>query len=454
MYNAVDIALEKPSSVYIIYKENETGATFRTVTSPLNTEHHLDMLLLKSNTEYTYQIVLDGVINQKSKKFTFKTREQSPWLRNKWISEFFPHEEKALGDGMVLICYSRLPGYIAIVDGKGDIRWYWQIEDIGVRAATLTPRGTILVMLRPPKDDIADDLPQQHEEVLAENPRPQRRGKMGFAGGTAIIELDLTGNILQRIDLNKQLEEEYQIIHHDLRMDKAGNIHTLYRPKKTYDLSPFGGALIDTLGGDGVLVIDPKGKVIKRWNVWNHWNIEQDTLIERFGYDRFHMNGLFIDNDENYLLSVPIEDQIWKVNTSTGDIVWKFGRNGDFKMDTSSFFSFQHAPYLDENGYLVLFDNGLEHKVSRTLAFKLDTLNRTAETILDVRLPKEKYTSRMGNGILLPNRNILQTSSKRGSITISDREGEILWELTTDFVPYRAEYIPMDFWNGYFKRIK
>jgi hypothetical protein len=37
-----------------------------------------------------------------------------------------------------------------MVDGKGSVKWYWQIDDIGVRAATLTPRGTLLAMLRPP----------------------------------------------------------------------------------------------------------------------------------------------------------------------------------------------------------------------------------------------------------------------------------------------------------------
>jgi outer membrane protein assembly factor BamB len=209
----------------------------------------------------------------------------------------------------------------------------------------------------------------------------------------------------------------------------------------------------DTLGGDGVLVFNPEGKVIKEWNVWDHWNIEHDPYIERFGYDRFHMNGMFLDNDGNYLLSVPIEDQLWKVNASTGEIVWKFGRGGDFEMDTAAYFSFQHTPYFNEKGRLVLFDNGLRDKRSRTLMYELDTVQMKARTLIDAPLPKEKYTSRMGNGFVLPDGNLLQVSSKRGSVLVTDTKGEVLWEMVVDFAPYRGEYAPEEKWKAYFTRV-
>lgn len=453
MHNAAEVTLEKPCAVHIVYKEKETGVTFRTVSSPEATVHHLDMLLLKANTEYTYRVILEGLFSQQSKEISFKTREQSPWLRNRWLYEHNPHDATALGDGMVMVCYGRAPGYIAIVDGEGNIRWYWQVDDIGVRAATFTPRGTIIAMLRPPALDMADDQPMTHDKVLEENPRPQRRGKMGFAGGTAIVEIDMAGNTIRRIDLKDQPEADCRVIHHDLRMDNEGNIHTLNRPAKVYDLSPFGGAAVDTLYGDGIVVIDTLGKARKVWDAWDHWDIVHDPYIERYGYDRFHMNALFLDHNGDYLLSVPIEDQIWKVDGKTGEIKWKLGRNGDFRMDTTSYFSFQHTPYLNEKGDLVLFDNGLFNKLSRTLVFRLDTVDMEAGTLMDVRLPKDKYTARMGSGTILPNGNVLQTSSKTGSIMVTDTSGSILWEIVTEFTPYRAEYVPEAMWKSYFIQV-
>ena len=135
MYNQVEVVLEKPAPVYIEYEEKETGKAFRTRTSPADTLHRLDLLLLKAGTEYTYRIVIDNWFKQESKELSFKTREQSPWLVNHWLVDERPHDGEALGDdGYILVCFGRLPGYMALIDKNGDMRWYWQIDDIGVRA--------------------------------------------------------------------------------------------------------------------------------------------------------------------------------------------------------------------------------------------------------------------------------------------------------------------------------
>ena len=63
-------------------------------------------------------------------------------------------------------------------------------------------------------------------------------------------------------------------------------------------------------------------------------------------------------------------------------MLWKFGRGGDFKMDSTAYFSFQHTPYINPNGDLMLFDNGLYEMQSGALAFKLDEKNLTAATTL------------------------------------------------------------------------
>ena len=217
-------------------------------------------------------------------------------------------------------------------------------------------------------------------------------------------------------------------------------------------MAEIGGAGIDTLGGDGILVIDSTGREIHKWNVWDVWDIKKDPYIKRFAYDRFHMNSLIFDKDSNYLISVAVEDQIWKINSKTGKIMWKFGKNGDFKMDTTSWFSFQHSINLNSRGELMVFDNSLFRKESRGLSFVLDTITMTATTKINAPLPKSKYTSRMGSAYLLPNGNLLQTSAKTGTVMVTSTKGEILWELHSSFVPYRAEFVPEEFWKKYFTR--
>lgn len=455
MYNQVTVSLAKPDAVYVEYREKATGKTYRTRTSPADTLHHLDLLLLKANTEYTYRIIVDNFFRQKTKEMAFKTREQSSWLVNHWFSEKYPHDTTAWGDGMILVCFGRLPGYMALIDREGEVRWYWQVDDIGVRAASITPRGTFLALLRPFVKDVVDDRPMTPEEVRGEaHKKPMRRGSMGFAGGTGLAEVSLTGDMMWRLDLDKvEKEKEFQVIHHDAVMDEKGHIHTLYRPKKIATIEIDGRRQQDTLGGDGILVIDSLGKVVKTWSAWDIWDIANDPYIAEYRYDRFHLNGLSFDRDGHYLLSAPIEDQIWKVDAQTGALRWRFGRGGDFQMDTAAYFSFQHAPYVLDNGDLMLFDNGLHNERSGAKAFRLDEEARTAETVINAPLPPDRYTSRMGNATLLPNSNLLQCSSKTGSVMVTDQTGRILWESVLFYAPYRAVYVPMELFQSYFTEI-
>lgn len=449
---AVKVVLDKEERVYVRYWKDGSTEKMRTPLTAKAKEHDIRLLLLDDDTEYRFEVVVDKMVDASSKEMNFHTRKQSPWLEHNWVKDELPHDSSSLDGGMVMLCNARLPGYIAMVDGKGAIKWYWQIDDIGVRAATLTPRGTILAMLRPPMRDVIDDTPKEEADSLREMEKPIRRGALGFAGGTAVAEIDLTGKMLWRINMDMVDGGKHKIIHHDVRMDNNGNIVVMTRNQKVYDMSKHGGTGIDTLGGDGILVMDNKGKKIWEWDVWNEWDLEHDTLLKEFAYDRFHMNAFNFDKDSNYLVSVAIEDQIWKVNRETGKIMWKLGKNGDFKMDTSLHFSFQHSVHINPNGDLMVFDNSLWKKQSGAVSFHLDTTKWTATPVIHAMLPKSKYTSRMGSAYVLPNDNLLQCSSKTGAVMVTDQQGKILWELHCYFVPYRAEYVPESVWRRYFVR--
>ena len=446
------VDLDKAASIEVKYWKDGSPEKFRSIETSEGLSHTVHLLLLETNTTYKYQVVIKRLFKVYSKVLSFQTRKQSSWLERNWVSREQPHDSASLDNGLVLLCNARLPGYMAMVDGTGTIRWYWQVDDIGVRAATFTPRGTILAMLRPPMKDVIDDTPKANAEILKDIEKPIRRGEMGFAGGTGIAEIDLTGRMLWRLDMDKAAGGKYKIIHHDVRMDKNGNIVTLIRNSKIVDMTPYGSAGMDTLGGDGILVMDTTGKELWSWSVWDVWDITKDPYLKRFAYDRFHVNCLNFDTDGNYLVSVAIEDQIWKVNAKTGKIMWKLGKDGDFKMDTTSYFSFQHSVNINSNGDLMVFDNSLWKKVSGAVSFKLDTKNMTAKTVITATLPPEKYTSRMGSAYLLPNGNLLQTSSKTGTVMVTDQKGMILWQLNAGFVPYRAEYVLASYWNKFFIR--
>lgn len=448
------INLSRPANVYVEYWIKDSLKKIRTpVTKKDKKNHKIHLMLLKPEKQYKYKIVIDGLVNIYSETYTFHTRKQSSWLVHNWIKTNRPHDEKAMGKGLIMLCYRGYPGYIAMVDGKGTIRWYWQ-DELGVRLATITPRNTIIALLAPASTDKFYDEKKEKQEPKGITNYYLRTGKIGFMGGTEIAEIDLQGNVLWRVNI----EKKDIIFHHDLLMNKKNQIVSIYRDYKLYDLKGTEPAL-DTLWGDGIMVMDTTGNVLKKWSAWDVWDISKDKRIKKFANDRFHFNDVSLDKYDNYLISTPIENQIWKVNPNTGKIIWKLGKGGDFKMDSTSYFNFQHASHINQDGDLMLFDNGdfspndttKIGKLSRALSFNLDTINMEATVEISAELSYRYYTSRMGSAYLLPNNNILQTSSKTGTVVITDKNGKVLWELNSHFIPYQAKYVPEETWEDYIR---
>ncbi|RAV28121.1 aryl-sulfate sulfotransferase [Sinomicrobium soli] len=448
----INIVLNKTASVYVEYWKEGGAEKYTTPVSEDREEHDIHLLLLEPGTTYEYRITVKGLFDKSTDIRSFHTMDAPPWMVHDWMKEGAPRDVTALDDGMVMLCYRGYPGYIAIVDGNGVVRWYWQDDDLGVRIATITPRKTILALLAPArKDEFRKKKKGENAGVASYY---MRTGKTGFVGGTEIVELNLEGHELRRINV----AEKDLVFHHDIRMNDQSQIMSIYRDYRMYDLKGSGEAR-DTLWGDGVMIMDTLGEVVKKWSAWEVWDIEKDTRLEEYAGDRFHFNSIRLDRDGNYLLSTPIENQVWKVNPKTGKLVWKLGKGGDFEMDSTSYFYFQHDAHINRLGDLMLFDNGdfspndttKVNKFSRSVSFDLDTVNMRANIKINTVLPGRYYTSRMGSSTLLPNDNILFTSSKTGGVVISDQKGEVLWALNSYFIPYRAEYVPRSTWSAYFK---
>ncbi len=446
----LNIKLNKEACISVEYWKDGQSEKYRSAISKKGVDHLIHLLLLEPKTKYNYQIVIEGWLPIRSKEMSFHTREQSPWMVHDWIKQTNPHDATAIGSDMTLICYRGYPGYLAVVDGHGTIRWYWQDDKLGVRIASLTPRGTILALLAPAnKDEFKQMQPGGKGKVLPQN-YYMRSGRLGFMGGTELVEIDPTGKVLWRC----KLQDKGIIMHHDVQMNDKQEIYGIVRDFRLDDRA---NSARDTLWGDAIACIDTLGNIRHKWSPWTAWDIKHDSRLDSFKHDRFHLNTISFDKDGNYITSSPIENQIWKINARTGKFMWKLGKKGNFKMDGADYFHFQHAPHINKDGDLLLFDNGdyapqdtaKLMKRSRAIAFRLDTVNMVATREYAATLPAKQYTARMGAAYLLSNGNILQTSSKTGCILITDKQGKILWELNSYFIPYRAIVVPESFWSAY-----
>ncbi len=160
---------------------------------------------------------------------------------------------------------------------------------------------------------------------------------------------------------------------------------------------------------------DANKKVIFNWRTQDHFQITdatEDVNLLAHSIDPFHSNAIELDNDGNILLSSRHLDEITKINRQTGDIIWHWGgiksKTNEFKfINDPRTFSHQHDIRRISNGNLTLFDNGnlFMPRYSRSLEYKLNETDKTAELVWEFYNEPETFSQGMGGTQRLPNNN-------------------------------------------------
>ncbi|RPE12814.1 hypothetical protein EGT74_04525 [Chitinophaga lutea] len=316
-------------------------------------------------------------------------------------------------NGYILLSRRDEPGALYLLNAQGKVVWHHQVKGAGFKTAHFTGHKTILCIL----------------------------GSREYATsyGNQVLELSLEGDTL--LHLQKGQGDFTTNAHHDVLPGPGGNIVMLNTVEKQYDLRAKGGGVADTVKGDGILVLDRKGRKVWEWTVFGALNPLDDDDIVNTRKDWMHANSLSFDKDGNYLVSFYNNGQVWKLDARTGAVIWKFGRLGDFSFPDSAAFDMGHAVHLNDEGDLMLFDNGVSRKQSQTLAFRLNEKARTAIPVIRTPIPAYLFNDRMGSAYQAGPEHILQCCSKKNTVLLTDRQGTICWRLRCDFIPYRAEFI-------------
>ncbi|MGE7777168.1 aryl-sulfate sulfotransferase [Chitinophaga sp. NPDC101104] len=316
--------------------------------------------------------------------------------------------------GYVLLSQRDEPGALYLLDAKGKVVWFHGVKGTGFKTAHFTENKTFLCIL----------------------------GSKEYATsyGDQVLEVSLRGDTL--LHLQKGQGDFTSNAHHEVLLAPGDNIVLLNTVERTFDLRAKGGGVADTVKSDGILVLDRKGRKVWEWTVFDALDPLGDTGIVGTRNDWMHANSLSFDRDGNYLISFYNNGQIWKLDAKTGAVIWKFGRGGDFPIPDSAAFDMGHAVHRNEQGELMLFDNGVSSTRSQTLAFRIDESARTATTVIRAPLPAYLFNDRMGSAYLVGRDHILQCSSKKNTVMLTDKLGTPRWHLRCAFIPYRAEFIP------------
>ncbi|HWE86483.1 MAG TPA: aryl-sulfate sulfotransferase [Terracidiphilus sp.] len=251
-------------------------------------------------------------------------------------------------------------------DLQGNVIWTYtythSAADI-VQGVQLMPNGDLIMTI---SFLSSLDFPQQQSNLINE-----------------VREIDLAGNTVRSLTmdaLNKKLladpslhdaqgnPYQFKSFHHDVLVLPNGHWVVLTCYSKGYS-NVSGQAGNVAVLGDAIVDVDPNGNPDWVWNTFDHLDVNRHPM--NFA-DWTHSNAmLYSSDDHNLLLSMRHQNWIVKINfqdgTGSGDVMWKLGYQGDFKLvnvtDPTDWFYAQHGmSYATANTTgdfkMTLMDNG------------------------------------------------------------------------------------------------
>ena len=121
----------------------------------------------------------------------------------------------------------------------------------------------------------------------------------------------------------------------------------------------------------------PTGLVLFQWDSLDHIPLSQSYTHfpgPRHPFDFFHLNSIQQDGDGNLVISARSTSAIYKIDRSTGHVIWTLGgKHSSFRLGSGAGPAFQHDGVMrgTSDGEMTVFDNGAGlynvHRQSRAL---------------------------------------------------------------------------------------
>lgn len=281
------------------------------------------------------------------------------------------HKPDKMQSGWTLLnltnSFDDIPLTVAMIDDQGRYRWYHQ------RSTSNSGSDT--------------DVRVVEEGVLIGGNRTYL--------GPAVV--DWTGQIVWKDDFK---------MHHDIRPFEDGKYFLYLREvgKKNCDNGLRSGAVVkyDRMAE----------KPGKRWELCDYYT----PMNPKHGADWSHLNSVVpVPGEEAVLLSSRHQHSLFKLNLATDQLDWKMGLKGDFGLGGDDLFYRQHAPEIQPNGNILLFDNGRrkDRPYSRAVEIEYDKSAMTAEVVWKFRPQDDIFTPIWGDADRLENGNTLITFGHR-----------------------------------------
>lgn len=251
----------------------------------------------------------------------------------------------------------------------------------------------------------------------------------------------------------------YPAENHDfLYFNDSHYVLPAYVPRSGVDLTALGGGASVALT-ELVFQEIQNNQVIFEWNSADHPEllsasdpIYQAQYATNPQVDYFHFNSFSIDpTDGNFILSARHTNQVYKINRTTGAIMWRFGGSSDdFNLSGNEVISHPHHATRLPNGHLLLFDNGVTKnpKQTRIAEFDLNEVTFNADLVFEYG-DTGRYFDILGSAQKLPGGNYFigwggnitsQVNANKSDITEIGANGSIVLDLSFTNFPNSFTY--------------
>jgi hypothetical protein len=244
------------------------------------------------------------------------------------------------------------------------------------------------------------------------------------------VEIDRLGNVIRTLSCASDLRPRL----HDLILEPDGSYWLLCDATRIMDLSAGGGVVDARVTGTVVQHVSGTGALLFQWSPFDHFDVMDLDPADRAGpnVNWTHGNALELDQDGNLLVSFRNLNEITKIDTRAGAVIWRMGgsRNEFSFLDAPApAFARQHGLRSAGPGRLLLLDNLGDPAGSRAERYAYDEDGRIARLIGSYG-PTPAVTATLGGTTqYLPDGRTLVSFGTAGRVEEYDASGRVVWQI-------------------------
>lgn len=238
---------------------------------------------------------------------------------------------------------------------------------------------------------------------------------------------------------------------HEFLLTTAGTALVTSYVTATADLRSVGGSSDGRVEDAVFQEIDlASGRVLLEWHSLDHIPVSESYWPISSTWDYAHVNSIDVDTDGQLLVSSRNTHTVYKVDRSSGEIIWRLGgKHNEFALSYGASFAWQHDARRQSDGTLTIFDNeGAPHagSQSRAIVLAVDEQHKRARLERQFLHPLALQASSLGSVQVLPNGNVFVGWGAEPFVSEFSPSGELLFDarLGSGYSGYRAFRFPWE----------